>query len=38
MSAAPRDSGSYFRASDEDRPPDRGVPRHVLASYSVETR
>ena len=35
---APRHSGSYFRASDEDRRPDRGVTRHVLASYSLETR
>jgi hypothetical protein len=36
--AAPRDIGSYFRANNEDRPPDRGLPRHVLASYSRETR
>jgi hypothetical protein len=35
---APRRHGSYFRANNEDRPPDRGVPRHVLASYSWETR
>ena len=35
---ATRDTGSYFRANNEDRPPDRGVPRHVLASYSWETR
>jgi hypothetical protein len=33
-----REHGSYFRANNEDRPPDRGVPRHVLASYSWETR
>jgi hypothetical protein len=36
--AAPRGHGSYFRANDEDRPPDRGLPRHVLVSYSWETR
>ena len=36
--SAPRSHGSYFRANNEDRPPDRGVPRHVLASYSWETR
>jgi hypothetical protein len=35
---SPRGNGSYFRANNEDRPPDRGVPRHVLASYSLETR
>ena len=35
--ALPRD-GSYFRANNEDRPPDRGMPRHVLASYTWETR
>jgi hypothetical protein len=35
---APRRSGSYFRASDDDRPADRGVQRHVLASYTTETR
>ena len=34
----PRGHGSYFRANNEDRPPDRGVPRHVLASYSWDTR
>lgn len=34
----PRSHGAYFRANNEDRPPDRGVPRHVLASYSRETR
>ena len=36
--AGQRDHGSYFRANNEDRPPDRGLPRHVLASYSWETR
>jgi hypothetical protein len=36
--AAPRGHGSYFRANDENRPPDRGLPRHVLASYTQETR
>jgi hypothetical protein len=36
--ATPRHGGSYFRANDEDRRPDRGVTRHVLASYSLETR
>jgi hypothetical protein len=36
--STPRSHGSYFRANNEDRPPDRGVPRHVLASYSWETR
>ena len=30
--------GAYFRVNNEDRPPDRGVPRHVLASYSQESR
>jgi hypothetical protein len=30
--------GAYFRVNNEDRPPDRGVPRHVLATYSWETR
>jgi hypothetical protein len=34
----PRQGGSYFRANNEDRPADRGVTRHVLASYSWETR
>jgi len=34
----PRDSGSYFRANNEDRPPDRGQPRHVLAHYTWDTR
>jgi len=36
--AAPRGHGSFFRANNEDRPPDRGVPRHVLVSYSWEAR
>ena len=36
--AAPRENGSYFRANDEDRLPDGGLRRHVLASYSWETR
>jgi hypothetical protein len=36
--ALPRGNGSYFRANNEDRPPDRGVPRHVLASYSWERK
>lgn len=36
--AAPRGDGSYFRVDKEDRPPDRGLPRHVLASYIQETR
>ena len=31
-------SGSYFRANDDDRPGDRGVQRHVLASYTTESR
>jgi hypothetical protein len=35
---APRRSGSYFRANNDDRPADRGVQRHVLASYTTETR
>jgi hypothetical protein len=30
--------GAYFRVNNDDRPPDRGVPRHVLASYSQESR
>jgi hypothetical protein len=30
--------GAYFRVNNEDRPPDRGVPRHLLASYSWESR
>jgi hypothetical protein len=36
--AAPRGDGSYFRVDNEDRPPDRGLPRRVLASYIQETR
>ena len=36
--AAPRGDGSYFRVDKEDRPPDRGLPRRVLASYIQETR
>lgn len=35
---APRYSGSSFRANNDDRPADRGVQRHVLASYTTETR
>jgi len=35
---ASRDHGPYFRAYNEDRQPDRGIPRHVMASYSRETR
>lgn len=35
---SPRHHGSYFRVNNEDRPPDRGVPRHVLASYSEPAR
>ncbi len=34
----PQNHGSYFRMDNEDRPPDRGVPRHMLASYSGPTR
>jgi len=34
----PQDHGSYFRMNNEDRPPDRGVPRHMLVSYSGATR
>lgn len=30
--------GAYFRVNNEDRPPDRGVPRHVLVSYTWQTR
>jgi hypothetical protein len=30
--------GASFRVNNEDRPPDRGVPRHLLASYSQESR
>ena len=33
-----RNGGSYFRANNDDRPADRGVQRHVLASYTMETR
>ena len=36
--SAPRDTGSYFRLSNEDRAPDLGLPRHVLASYTWEER
>lgn len=36
--AAPHGTGSYFRLSNEDRAPDLGLPRHVLASYSLEER
>ena len=34
----PRDTGSYFRLSNEDRAPDLGLPRHVLVSYTWEER
>ncbi len=34
----PRDTGSYFRSSNEDRSPDPGLPRHVLAGYTWEER
>ncbi len=34
----PRIHGAYFRGSNEDRPADHGVPRHVLASYSEPAR
>jgi hypothetical protein len=37
-SAEPQSHGSYFRANNEDRPPDRGVPRSLLVSYTAETR
>jgi hypothetical protein len=30
--------GAYFRVNNEDRPPDRGVPRHVLVTYTWQTR
>jgi hypothetical protein len=30
--------GAYFRVNNDDRPPDRGVPRHVLASYTWQTK
>ncbi len=30
--------GAYFRLNNEDRPADRGVPRHRLVSYSGQTR
>jgi hypothetical protein len=30
--------GARFRATDEDRTPDGGLPRRVLANYSWETR
>jgi hypothetical protein len=36
--SVPRNSGSYFRANNDDRPADRGMQRHVLASYTTETR
>ncbi len=36
--AASPSVGSYFRVNNEDRPPDRGVPRHMLVSYALETR
>jgi hypothetical protein len=38
QSAAARTSdaphGAYFRVNNEDRPPDRGVPRHLLVTYT----
>jgi hypothetical protein len=37
-STVPHDAGSYFRANNDDRPADRGVPRHVLAHYTWDTR
>jgi hypothetical protein len=33
-----RRHGSYFRASNDDRPPDRGLPRQVLVSYTWTSR
>jgi hypothetical protein len=33
-----RERGSYLRANDDDGPTDRGLPRRLLASYTVETR
>ena len=30
--------GAYFRLNNEDRPADRGVPRHMLVTYSGQTR
>jgi len=36
--AASEGHGSYFRANNEDRPPDRGMPRHMLVTYAVHTR
>ncbi len=36
--AASEGHGAYFRANNEDRPPDRGVPRHLLVTYAVHTR
>ena len=33
-----QNQGSYFRLNNEDRPPDQGVPRHVLVTYSWPTR
>jgi hypothetical protein len=34
----PQNRGAYFRLSNDDRPPDRGVPRHRLVSYSGQVR
>jgi hypothetical protein len=36
--ARPQERGPYFRATDDARPADRGLPRHVLASYAWEER
>jgi hypothetical protein len=36
--ARSQSEGSYFRVNNEDRPPDRGVPRHVLVTYSWPTK
>ena len=36
--STPGPTGSYFRLSNEDRAPDLGLPRHVLASYTWEER
>jgi hypothetical protein len=36
--AQSQNQGSYFRVNNEDRPPDQGVPRHVLVTYSWPTR
>ena len=36
--AQPQERSPFFRATDEARPPDRGLPRHVLASYAWRER